>query len=58
MVKDSPAKQESDHQGSDWVDQSETAMHSSIFAWEIPLSMAGYRPWGLKRVGQDLTTKQ
>ena len=32
------------------------ATHSSILAWEI--SMAGYSPWGHKRVGQDLATEQ
>ena len=36
------------------------ATHSSIPAWEIhgQRSLAGYSPWGQKRVGQDLATKQ
>ena len=34
--------------------------YSSILAWEIPgqKSLAGYSPWGRKRVGRDLATKQ
>ena len=36
------------------------ATHSSILAWEIygQRSLAGYSPWGRKRVGHDLVTKQ
>ena len=39
------------------------ATYSSILAWEIlwtekPGSLAGYSPWGRKRVGHDLATKQ
>ena len=40
------------------------ATHSRILAWEIPWkflgkrSLAGYSPWGHKRVGNDLATKQ
>ena len=36
------------------------ATHSSILAWEIPWteSLVGYSPWGHKRVGHDLVTKQ
>ena len=33
------------------------ATHSSILPWEIP-SLAGYCPWGHKRVGNELATKQ
>ena len=34
--------------------------HSSILAWEIPRtkSLAGWSPWGHKRVGHDFMTKQ
>ena len=36
------------------------ATHSSIIDWEIPWTeeLAGYHPWGHKRVGHDLMTKQ
>ena len=36
------------------------ATHSSILAWEIPWteSLVGYSPWGHKRVGHNLVTKQ
>ena len=34
------------------------ATHFSIFAWKIPPRLAGYIPWGRKRVRRDLTTKQ
>ena len=39
--------------------EKEMATHSSILAWEIPLTEepGGYSPWGC-RVGQDLVTKQ
>ena len=35
--------------------EKEMATHSSIRAWEIPLtgSLVGYTPWGLQRVGHD-----
>ena len=35
-------------------------IHSSILAWEIPWTEepGGYSPWGHKRAGQDLATKQ
>ena len=39
----------------------EKATHPSIFAWEIPWTeriLVGYSPWGRKRVGHDLGTKQ
>ena len=40
--------------------EKEMATYSSILAWEIhgQRSLVGYSPWGLKRVGQDLETKQ
>ena len=33
------------------------ATHSAVRPWEIP-SLAGYCPWGRKRVGNDLAAKQ
>ena len=36
----------------------EMATHSSILAWEIPRTEVDYSPWGYKRVGQNLVTKQ
>ena len=40
--------------------EKEMASHSSILAWEIhgQRSLAGYSPWGHKRVGHKLVTKQ
>ena len=41
--------------------EKEMATHSSILAWEIPWTerrLVGYSPWGCKRVGHDLGTKQ
>ena len=41
--------------------EKEKATHPSIFAWEIPWTeriLVGYSPWGRKRVGHDLGTKQ
>ena len=37
--------------------EKETATHSSILAWD-KWSLAGYGPWGRKRVRHDLATKQ
>ena len=37
------------------------ATHSSIFAWEIPWTeepVGLYSPWGPKKVGYNLATKQ
>ena len=37
------------------------ATHSSILAWRIlwiERNLKGYSPWGCKRVGHDLVTKQ
>ena len=36
------------------------APHSSILAWEIPWTegLAGYSPWGRKRIGHDSVIKQ
>ena len=47
--------------GHDWSDFSGTHMHTSVF---LPgksceqRSLVGYSPWGHKRVGHDLVTKQ
>ena len=40
--------------------EKEIATHSSILAWEIPLTeeLVGYSTWGHNRVGRDLVTKQ
>ena len=40
--------------------EEELATHSSVLAWEIPrkTSLAGSSPWGCKRVGHNLATKQ
>ena len=43
-----------------WRDplEKEMATHSSILAWEIPWTEAGYSPWGYQRVQHDLACKQ
>ena len=45
-----------------WEDfpEKEMAAHSSILAWEIPGTEepGGYSPWGGKRAGHNLATKQ
>ena len=45
-----------------WKDplEMEMATHSSILAWRIrgQRSLEGYSPWGHKRVGYNLATKQ
>ena len=40
--------------------EKEMATHPSILNWEIPWTEepAGYSPWGHRRVGSDLETKQ
>ena len=40
--------------------EEEMVTHSSILAWEIPCtrSLVGYSPWGCRRVGHILATKQ
>ena len=40
--------------------EKEMAIHSNILASEItsPKMMVGYSPWGCKRVGHNLVTKQ
>ena len=59
--KNLPANQEMQVQSLGWEDSlEEMATHSSIFAWEIPgwRTLMDYSPWGCKRVGYDLATKQ
>ena len=36
------------------------ATHASILAWELPWTeeLAGYSPWGNKKVDHDLATRQ
>ena len=43
-----------------WEDFLEKGMatYSSILAWRTPWSLEGYSPWGHKRVGHDLATRQ
>ena len=40
--------------------EEEAATYSSILAWRIPgqRSLAGYNPWGHKKVRHDLATKK
>ena len=40
--------------------EKQMATHSSILTWEIhgQTSLVGYGPWGHKRVGHSLVTKQ
>ena len=46
--------------GSGWSSGEGKATHFSILAWEIPWTEEpdGYSPWGCKRNGDDLATKQ
>ena len=57
-----PPMQETGVQSLIWEDilEKEMVTYSSILAWEIlgQRSLAGYSPWGRKRVGRDLATKQ
>ena len=54
--------QETQVQSLGWEDplEKEMATHSSILVWEIPWKEepVGYSPWGHKRVGHNLVTKQ
>ena len=40
--------------------EEEMATHSSILSWKIPRTEepGGYNPWGRKRTGHNLVTKQ
>ena len=62
VKKNLPAKQQTQVRSLRWEDslKKEMATHSSILTWEIQgqRSVAGYSPWGCKRVGHDLETKQ
>ena len=63
LGKSPPAMWETWVQSLGWEDPLEkgTAAHSSILAWGIShgqRSLAGYSPWGHKRTGHDLATKQ
>ena len=57
MVKNPPAMQEMQVRSLGWEDtlEKETAIHSSILAWEIPWTEEPGRlcPWDHKRVGND-----
>ena len=57
---DNPRDQETWVPSLGWRDplEKEMATHSSILAWEIPWTEAGYIPWGYQRVQRDLTCKQ
>ena len=62
-VKNLPAMQETWVGSLDWEDplEKEMATHSSILAWEIPWTEEPgrlYSPWGHKKGGHDLVTKQ
>ena len=37
--------------------EEEMAIYSSILAWRIPWSLAGYSPWGSQKVRHDWVTK-
>ena len=63
VIKNPPAKQKIQVWSLGWEDLLETEMatHSSIFAWEIPWTeepVGLYSPWGPKKVGYNLATKQ
>ena len=60
MVKNPPAIQETQVQSLGGEDplEKEMATRSSILAWRIPCTEEPDSPWGCKRVGQDLVTKQ
>ena len=61
MVKNLLAMQETQVRSLVWEDplQKEIATHSSILAWEIPLTEepGGLQSMGLQRVGYNLATK-
>ena len=60
MVKNPPAEQEMQVLSLSWEDspEKEMATHSSILAWEIPLTEEAGRlqSTGLHRVGHELAT--
>ena len=61
-VKNLLEMQETQVRSLGWEDplEKEVTTHSSILAWKShgQRSLAGYSPWGRKRVGHDLVTKQ
>ncbi|MGH2217458.1 hypothetical protein, partial [Enterococcus faecalis] len=62
MIQNLLAIRETQVQSLGWKDplEKEMATHSSILAWEMlwTENMVGYSPWGHKRVGLNLVTKQ
>ena len=62
VVKNLPAMQETQAQSLGWDDplKKEIAPHSSILPEKSygQRGLAGYSPWGHKRVGHDLVTEQ
>ena len=64
LAKTLPAEQEMWASALGWEDSLEKRMasHSSLLAWKNPTDrgawQAVYSPWGHKRVGHDLSTKQ
>ena len=61
MVKNLPAKQETQVQSLGWEDplEEKMAIHSSILAWRIPWTEApGWlQPVGFQRIGHDSATE-
>ena len=55
-----PGSGRSPGEGNGKEDPLEKEIHSSILTWEThgQKSLAGYSPWGPKRVEHDLTTEQ
>ena len=62
MVKNPPANAGDVGSITGWGDplEEEMATCSSILAWRIPWTeeLAGYSPWGRKRIRHNLATKQ
>ena len=62
LIKDLPAKQETQFQSLGWEDllEKEMANESNILSGIIPWTEepVGYNPWSHKRVRQDFETKQ
>ena len=60
MVKNLPVMQETQVGSPSREDplEMEMATHSSILAWEVQRSLAGYSPPSCRRVGHNLATEQ
>ena len=60
VVKDPPAMQEMQVQSLVWADPLEKEMATHFLPGKShgQRSLAGYSPWGCKRIGWDLTTTQ